>query len=801
MSNKGLIEQIIEAIDRGEEIDIDLENITDAADQAKIKALLSVHQISRRIKQKQVTALENSFNAGDQWMHLIIKEKVGSGGFGHVYRAYDSVLETDVAVKFLHDSVQVLDEFAFLREARLMATVRNPHVLAIHGAAKDHGVSGYWSDYLDGEILFTYLAQNVLSDQQKISIIKDLVMAVKATHENEVVHGDIKSLNVMLQPNRGAILLDFGSGRSGVINSENSQLLQASPIAMAPEQFAGESNSQAADVYSLGLLILEILTGKHPFLNQTLEQIKEKCRTLSNNLSDLNVPTSWHNLLSEMLSEDAKQRPVIKSIEHSIIAIEEKPLKRAKRVALISTVALLLGVTGSSLYSYFTINQANQQTEVINEILYNNFLTIESYTEGKSVTLVQVMDRVGDKVIENQDLTKENKEKLLVRMVGTYLTLSDLEHVIELGNQVLALPDLHTLSRMKVLRYIGLAHSHRREYSTAEPFFNEIINLNAQTVEEYDAQLKAINPIVFGYLNQEKFNEIPAVFNLLEALQPHGSNRPIMLGAIEHTKAMYYSDTNNHLESHNSYIKAAGHYTQHYHPDHYSVLQAYSMAATQYINSNDAILRQVGISDLKNLMPKMKETMGVDHNNYMIAQINLASGYSQNNEADLALEILLGMQQQVYEKVGRDNLMSLLLFDATLAQSYAADKQLEKAEQTYNEIKRKLSIHHKDDLQSIIRAALLQSDFYLQNNMFSKAKSLATEYLQIATQQFSAEHRLSLELEARITQVDYVSENNVNIQQLEEIYSRHVEFLGATDHQTLALKKTIEELKTNRIQL
>ncbi len=73
-------------------------------------------------------------------------------------------------------------------------------------------------------------------------------MAVKATHDNAVVHGDIKSLNVMLQPNRRAILLDFGSGRAGQNITEKPELIQASPIAMAPEQFEGQGNSQAADV-------------------------------------------------------------------------------------------------------------------------------------------------------------------------------------------------------------------------------------------------------------------------------------------------------------------------------------------------------------------------------------------------------------------------------------------------------------------------------------------------------------------------------------------------------------------------
>ncbi len=157
MSNTKLIDQIIEAIDQGEEITVDWENLANPEEIKQIKALLAIHRISKRINQKQESALIHQFNQGDQWMHLIIKEKIGAGGFGQVFRAFDSVLQTDVAVKFLNKSMTNIDDADFLQEARLMATVRNPHVLAIHGAAKDQGVSGYWSDYLDGEILFKAL--------------------------------------------------------------------------------------------------------------------------------------------------------------------------------------------------------------------------------------------------------------------------------------------------------------------------------------------------------------------------------------------------------------------------------------------------------------------------------------------------------------------------------------------------------------------------------------------------------------------------------------------------------------------
>ncbi len=791
MPSLSIIDQIIEAIDSGKEITLDWESLANNEEKKKIKALLSVHKISTQIKKKQSTAMNCSIKTGMQWMHLVIKEKIGAGGFGQVFRAYDAALETDVAVKFLNKDAAIVDESAFLREARLMTTVRNPHVLAIHGAGTDQGVSGYWSDYLDGEILYKHLQKKHLDDNDKMRIIKQITFAVKATHNNNVVHGDIKSLNVMLQPHRGAILLDFGSGRSGLKAAENNQLLQASPIAMAPEQFNGEKNSLASDVFALGLLFMEILTGQHPLVNKNFSEIKAITQNMPEVIHGMNLKKGWRRLLARMLAVDSHSRPSIQEIDNNIVEIEQKPLKRAKQVALMTSLALLFGVSISSLYSYFNIKQANQQTEVINTLLYDNFLTIERYKEGKGVTLVQVMDRVGDKILENKDLSQTNQEKLLVRMVGTYLTLSDLEHVITLGERVLALSDLEILSQMKVMRYVGLAHSHRREFAQAETKLLGILDLTASTEAEYDAQIKAINPLVFGYLDHNEFNKVPPILEKLEQIQPHGSNRPIMLGAIAHTKALYYNSIKDHIAAHDAFMNAAEFYTEHFHAQHYSVLDAYSHAASEHIEADDAELKQNGVKKMLELLPQMKEVMGAEHNSYLIAQINLAVGYSYTNQAPKAITLLLSIQNQVYEKLGRNNLMSLLLFDRVLANSYAADKQLEKANGILLETVRMIEQEYPDDYRSILEGVYNWLDFLLHNDLYDQAQVIGKKYLQLANVQLGEHHRMSLKIKVILARINSVIAND-DKNQLAAIYELHVELFGEDDHQTRALKNIID---------
>ena len=244
-------------------------------------AIQLMHWISmsqKRIRAHQallkVRGLMQSFNASqtedldlaDQnWDRLQVKDLIGQGGMGSVYRAYDPILNRHVALKVLNSrAAQFIDAEQFVQEAQRMAQVRHPHIMAVYGAGKDGDISAYWGELLQGPQLNTYLKEQAVGSDRRLELAIQLSEAVQAIHKKQLVHADIKNANVIIEQERGAVLMDFGASLDLQINDP--QLFQPStPLAMAPEQFAGQGPTQATDVFSLGVVYYHLFCGVYPF--------------------------------------------------------------------------------------------------------------------------------------------------------------------------------------------------------------------------------------------------------------------------------------------------------------------------------------------------------------------------------------------------------------------------------------------------------------------------------------------------------------------------------------------------------
>ena len=149
------------------------------------------------------------------WGHLRLTEVIGEGSYGVVYRARDPILDRDVALK-LRTSGSAKDA-EYIEEARRLARVRHPNVLAVHGANRHDGRVGMWADLLTGKTLEDTLALNQetgghMPYSQLLALARDLAAALGAVHETELVHGDVKPANVMIERHGRAVLMDFGAG-------------------------------------------------------------------------------------------------------------------------------------------------------------------------------------------------------------------------------------------------------------------------------------------------------------------------------------------------------------------------------------------------------------------------------------------------------------------------------------------------------------------------------------------------------------------------------------------------------------
>ena len=215
---------------------------------------------------------------GKTLAHYEILEQIGEGGMGAVYRARDHRLDRDVALKFLpaawaDDSHRVR---RFEREAKVLTSLEHPNIAAVYGFHEEEALHFFAMELLEGETLTASISSEGLSLDRLLEIAIPLVDAIAYAHDRGVVHRDLKPANIMRDAANRIRVLDFGVASLQESGSETDtertveMLTSANEIVgtfsyMAPEQLEGRGVDSRADLFSLGVLLYELATGKRPF--------------------------------------------------------------------------------------------------------------------------------------------------------------------------------------------------------------------------------------------------------------------------------------------------------------------------------------------------------------------------------------------------------------------------------------------------------------------------------------------------------------------------------------------------------
>jgi len=206
---------------------------------------------------------------GQTIAHYKVTEKLGSGGMGVVYKALDLKLERTVALKFLPPDVAVdpRDRERFLREARSASALDHPNIGVIHGLEEtEDGRLFIVMGYYEGETLQQTLRRGGLSMREALKIAVQVASGLAAAHARKIVHRDIKPSNIIITTNGLAKIVDFGLARAAATPSmTQSVLIAGTPAYMSPEQTMGGVVDERSDVWALGVVMIEMLTGFHPF--------------------------------------------------------------------------------------------------------------------------------------------------------------------------------------------------------------------------------------------------------------------------------------------------------------------------------------------------------------------------------------------------------------------------------------------------------------------------------------------------------------------------------------------------------
>jgi len=216
--------------------------------------------------------------ATEFWGHLALLEQIGQGSFGFVYRAQDTRLDRDVALKLLRPG-RATAELAgkILHEGRILARVRHRNVVTVYGAEERDGRVGLWMEYVRGRTLEQLLrSQGPFGAREAALIGQELCRALAAVHKAGLVHRDIKAQNVMREEGGRLVLMDFGAGQ--VLHADGHPTggrLTGTPLYLAPELLRGEDATIRSDIYSLGVLLFHLVTGQYPVTAGSLDDLRD----------------------------------------------------------------------------------------------------------------------------------------------------------------------------------------------------------------------------------------------------------------------------------------------------------------------------------------------------------------------------------------------------------------------------------------------------------------------------------------------------------------------------------------------
>ena len=267
------------------------------------------------------------------WGRFGIVEELGRGSFGTVYRAVDSTLQIEVALKIIRPRPGVpFDYDRALQEARRLARIRHPDVVRVFAAERIGDEVGLSMELVEGRTLDDIVRhQGPFSASEATVIGLNVCRALAAVHGAGLLHGDIKAHNVMRAEGGRTVLMDFGAGRE--LNLEPAAPgadFAGTPIYLAPEVFAGASRTPASDIYSLGVLLYFLVTGSYPVDGGTRSEIRRlhDRRGSRRPLRDVrpDLPDGFIRVVERALAEDPRQRyGSAGSLEHALTSTNPPP--------------------------------------------------------------------------------------------------------------------------------------------------------------------------------------------------------------------------------------------------------------------------------------------------------------------------------------------------------------------------------------------------------------------------------------------------------------------------------------------
>ena len=312
-----------------------------------------------------------------------IKKTIGKGGMGTAYLAVQESLGRQVVLKTMNTSQADQTDFLgrFLNEGRIIAGLRHPHIITIFDIGATDGLVYMSMEYIDGGDLKDKIHLGC-SEEEALDLVQNIASALEFAHGEGVIHRDVKPANILFRRDGTPLLSDFGIAKQTKIDAEltSTGTILGSPFYMSPEQAEGHKVDGRADIYSLGIIFYEMLTGERPYPGDSaikiiVQHIQSPIPTLPVSLKE------YQALLNLLLAKDREDRfpdagTVVSYLQEirtkkaqalaKAEAVASQDLDRSKRpfvesnkrmLALLAMVLMLVGTFGS--FYYYTESVAN----------------------------------------------------------------------------------------------------------------------------------------------------------------------------------------------------------------------------------------------------------------------------------------------------------------------------------------------------------------------------------------------------------------------------------------------------------
>ncbi len=404
--------------------------------------------------------------------YQIIKS-IGEGGMANVYLAYDTILDRNVAVKVLRGDLATDEKFVrrFQREALSASSLSHPNIVEVYDVGEDNGQYYIVMEYIEGKHLKELLKKRgklVLSEV--IDIMLQITDGMSVAHDAYIIHRDIKPQNIMIQENGVVKITDFGIAMA--MNA--TQLTQTNSVMgsvhyLPPEQANGKGSTLQSDIYSMGILMYELLTGKLPYKGDNaveiaLKHLKESLPSIKEDLPDL--PQSVENIIIRASSKNPKNRyNDAREMHEDLLTCLDESRKNETKVVLENPENL--------------DDQPKQKRQNNSKKEKENVKETKKEEEGELIA----------KQITKSDLKKQNK--LLIALAAIFTGL-----VVIITSVVLLIPALTKQKELIIPDVVGLTEEEAVKKLQEEGFNvkDEVESVSSSEIEE--GLVVKTNPII-----------------------------------------------------------------------------------------------------------------------------------------------------------------------------------------------------------------------------------------------------------------------------------------------------------------